>query len=202
MTTEKPAIRHEWYQTDSHVIISIFIKNLKQDQVQVDFSDSSLTVTAKMDASRESQVDFDPLFLPVDPSASSYEVLSTKIEVKLKKANIGTRWELLQGQPSGLLTTMNTSTSAAHSYPSSAKNKVDFNAVDKAVEEDKLEGEQALNKLFQDIFKNGSDETKKAMMKSFQESNGTCLSTNWDEVKQKKVEVTPPDGMVAKSYNA
>jgi suppressor of G2 allele of SKP1 len=37
-------------------------------------------------------------------------------------------------------------------------------------------------------------------MKSFQESGGTCLSTNWSEVGSKKVEITPPEGMIAKKY--
>ena len=38
------------------------------------------------------------------------------------------------------------------------------------------------------------------MMKSFQESNGTVLSTNWDEVGKKPVECTPPEGMVVKKW--
>jgi hypothetical protein len=38
---------------------------------------------------------------------------------------------------------------------------------------------------------------KFAMMKSFQESGGTCLSTNWVKLEG-KVGVTPPEGMVAK----
>ena len=33
------------------------------------------------------------------------------------------------------------------------------------------------------------------MMKSFQESNGTVLSTNWNEVGKEKVEMKPPDSM-------
>jgi len=32
------------------------------------------------------------------------------------------------------------------------------------------------------------------MMKSYQESGGTTLSTNWDEVKKAPVEVKPPAG--------
>lgn len=32
------------------------------------------------------------------------------------------------------------------------------------------------------------------------ESNGTVLSTNWDEVGKGKVEMKPPDGMEYKEY--
>jgi suppressor of G2 allele of SKP1 len=38
------------------------------------------------------------------------------------------------------------------------------------------------------------------MMKSFSESNGTALSTNWEEVKKAKVETNPPDGLEAKKW--
>ena len=47
--------------------------------------------------------------------------------------------------------------------------------------------------MFQNIYANGSDEVKKAMNKSFTESSGTVLSTNWSEIAEKKTEVKPPD---------
>lgn len=39
------------------------------------------------------------------------------------------------------------------------------------------------------------------MMKSFSESGGTVLSTNWKDVGQKKVEMKPPEGMEFKQYD-
>jgi suppressor of G2 allele of SKP1 len=38
------------------------------------------------------------------------------------------------------------------------------------------------------------------MNKSFQESGGTVLSTNWSEVGKAPVEVKPPDGMEYKHW--
>jgi hypothetical protein len=47
----------------------------------------------------------------------------------------------------------------------------------------------------------GDEKTRKAMNKSFQESGGTVLSTNWDEIQKDKVEVKPPDGMEFKKWD-
>jgi suppressor of G2 allele of SKP1 len=38
------------------------------------------------------------------------------------------------------------------------------------------------------------------MMKSYSESGGTTLSTNWDEVKKEKVTVKPPAGAEWKNW--
>jgi suppressor of G2 allele of SKP1 len=75
------------------------------------------------------------------------------------------------------------------------------NEQEKTVDQDpNVGGDSTLNSFFQKIFGDADDETKKAMMKSYQESGGTTLSTNWDEVKKGKVEVKPPAGSEWKQW--
>ena len=50
-------------------------------------------------------------------------------------------------------------------------------------EEDRKKSKQSVDDFFKQIYANATDEQKRAMVKSFQTSNGTVLSTNWDEVQ-------------------
>ena len=96
------------------------------------------------------------------------------------------------------------STSDVHKYPSSKHMYSDWDKLAKQLQDEEktenLEGDAALNRLFQQIYSDGSDEVKRAMNKSFQESGGTVLSTNWKDIKKEKVEVKPPDCMEYKKY--
>jgi suppressor of G2 allele of SKP1 len=76
------------------------------------------------------------------------------------------------------------------------------NEKEKTTEQDpNVGGDSTLNSFFQKIFGDADDDTKRAMMKSYQESGGTTLSTNWDEVKKSTVEVKPPAGSEWKKWN-
>ena len=80
----------------------------------------------------------------------------------------------------------------------------DWGAIEKALAaeaEEKKEGEAALNEMFQKIYGDANDDVRRAMNKSFQESGGTVLSTNWNEIGKEKTEVKPPDGMEWKKYD-
>jgi len=61
-------------------------------------------------------------------------------------------------------------------------------------------GDAALNGFFQNLYHGADEDSKRAMLKSFQESGGTTLSTNWDEVKKEQVTVKPPDGSEWKKW--
>lgn len=59
-------------------------------------------------------------------------------------------------------------------------------------EYDSEDGGDPVNFFFKKLYKDADEDTRRAMMKSYTESNGTALSTNWGEVGQGKVETSPP----------
>jgi len=201
---ERPRIKHDWYQTDQDVVVSVLAKSLPADAVSVTINDASLSVTAHLSSGNEYNLELD-LLHPVRPADSSWRVLSSKIEVKLRKAEAH-RWSTLEG--SGGPPTMK---SAADALPSpysktpAAPGPRNWDAIAADIArreaEENPEGEEAVNQLFQKIYADGSDEVKKAMAKSFTESGGTVLSTNWGDIGAKKTDVKSPDGMEFKKWN-
>jgi len=188
----------------------------------------------------EWELDVD-LFGRVQPSACRFEILRTKVEVTLRKAEAGKAWPSLEKSSAPALAMAAPATQSASSsggigaaaaapaasapsaataqpaaptpagpprtYPSShIKNPKDWSALEREVKEMESKGElddgDPLNNFFKKIFSQGDEDTRRAMMKSFVESNGTVLSTNWDEVGQKTVETTPPEGMEVKKWGA
>jgi len=197
-----PKIKHDWYQTETQVIVEVRIKKLKEDEVQVDIQPTSLSVTAKLAQGSEYSLELD-LAHPVVPEQSSYRVLSTKLEIKLRKEE-GVRWSTLEGEGVAPIPGATPAPSKGAAVKAPYASGRDWNAMEKmlaAEAEEKKEGEAALNEMFQKIYADANDEVKKAMNKSFQESGGTVLSTNWAEIGKEKVEVKPPDGMEYKKWD-
>ncbi|NWR73745.1 SGT1 protein, partial [Centropus unirufus] len=193
--------RYDWYQTESHVIVTIMIKNAQKDDVNVQFSEKEMNASVRLPSGEDYNLKL-VLLHSIVPEQSTFKVLSTKVEIKLKKPE-AVRWEKLEGQgDSPKLKQFTPDTQ--HLYPSSSHYTRNWDKLVVEIKEEekneKLEGDAALNKLFQQIYSDGTDEVKRAMNKSFMESGGTVLSTNWSDVGKRKVEVNPPDDMEWKQF--
>nr|ALR73091.1 suppressor of G2 allele of SKP1-like protein [Glaciozyma antarctica] len=209
-------IRHEWYQTDSEVVLSVFIRNVKAEDLKVDLQDRSVSLTVHLPTGTDVVFDLDPLAHAVDVAGSSHRVNPAKIEIKLKKKQPGIKWAKIEGEDEGVpaSTGAATGTSGEHSYPSSSKKHTNWDALARAAAEEEEKGKTAagkdsnaggdkqLNELFQKLYADATDEQRRAMIKSYQESNGTALSTDWNEVKKAPVKTQPPESMVAKKWGA
>lgn len=88
---------------------------------------------------------------------------------------------------------------AAPAYPTSSKSGP--KNWDKLEDGDDDKEDSDVNSFFKTLYKSATPEQQRAMMKSFVESNGTALSTDWNDVSKRKVETIPPEGVVAKKWN-
>ncbi|KYN00020.1 Suppressor of G2 allele of SKP1 like protein, partial [Cyphomyrmex costatus] len=168
-----------------------------------------LSVSAKLPSGNEYSLELDLAnFIVVEQC--TYKILPSKIEIKLKKRD-DIRWTTLEGNPvlnqvKPIPTEILQAGKEASKYPSSCKKSKDWDKVGKEIEQQEAaeenEGEAAVNALFQKIYGSGSDEVRRAMNKSFIESGGTVLSTNWGEVGNKTIERKPPDGMEWKAWDS
>ncbi|BBN10530.1 suppressor of G2 allele of SKP1 [Marchantia polymorpha subsp. ruderalis] len=199
-----PRYRHEFYQTSDTVVVTVFAKNIQADQLEIQFGEQILSLEIKV-ADGETYVLQNRLFGKIKPTECKYSRLSTKVEIRLVKAE-PVQWKKLEYDPKlAELPAPKANPESSKGYPSSTKKTKDWDKLEAEVKkqekDEKLEGDAALNKLFQDIYKDADEDTRRAMNKSFVESNGTVLSTNWKEVSSKQVEKSPPKGMEVKSWD-
>uniref|UniRef100_A0A8B9JUT7 SGT1 homolog, MIS12 kinetochore complex assembly cochaperone n=1 Tax=Astyanax mexicanus TaxID=7994 RepID=A0A8B9JUT7_ASTMX len=199
-TAAAPHVKHDWYQTESQVTVTIMVKNAKKEDVAVTFGEKELRAEMKLPSGEDYCLHIH-LLHPVVPEQSTLKILSTKVEIKMKKTE-AIRWEKLEGE--GTLPSVKHFAPSPNQYPSSSHYTRNWDKLVGDIKEEekseKQEGDAALNSLFQQIYSDGSDEVKRAMNKSFMESGGTVLSTNWLDVGKRKVDVNPPDDMEWKQY--
>jgi suppressor of G2 allele of SKP1 len=252
--TSKPAlsasttVRHEWYQSAQSVTVTLYAKGVSKTECEIDIKEDSVHVSFPNPLGQHSEYSFniDPLFALIDPTQSKGAVLSTKIELTLKKAQSGQKWHDLEGsaplkvqaqtlesngddalkaavmsdvQKASSTTLTTDAPNKAPSYPTSSRNgpkdwdrvakdltsktvasekkskKVDKNKKgetdsepEQAEDEDSDYGGDAVDGFFKKLYAGADPDTRRAMMKSYYESNGTALSTNWKDVGSKKVE--------------
>ncbi|XP_030376196.1 protein SGT1 homolog [Scaptodrosophila lebanonensis] len=169
------SVRHDWYQSESKVVITVLLKNATEKNYAVKIGPKQIHMTADGYELTLS------LLHPIVVERSSHKAFPSKVEITLAKET-GERWQSLEQKPILVAPTIQT------------KNWDRLLNEEEKAEEKDAKGEEALNQLFKKIYSSSSPEVQKAMNKSFSESGGTVLSTNWSEVSKEKVTVKPPEG--------
>lgn len=201
--------------------VSIFSKGTNKEELKVDFQPTSVHLDSVIYPSGDARSFQLDLWGEIDTSASKYTVTPNKVELNLIKKTPG-KWAQLKsdGKPKKPATPAVTSAAAVTAeskpaaeastakaaaagpaYPSSARTgPKNWDTLD--VGEDGKEDEDGdVNIFFKRLFKNATPEQQRAMTKSFTESNGTSLSTDWNDVKGRKVETVAPEGVEPKKWD-
>lgn len=197
-------IRYDWYQSNNAISISIMAKNIPKDAAHVRFEARELEVSFPVGEIGTYDLTLSPLHADIDVAASKFSVMSTKLEITLQKAVPGIKWPALEGaaKENTEISTHASATDAivkAPAYPTSSKNgpknwdaMKSFTMTDDTgktekveIKDDDIEEGDELNGFFKKLYKDADEDTRRAMMKSYQESNGTSLSTNWADVGSK-----------------
>ncbi|KAK1599293.1 CS domain-containing protein [Colletotrichum navitas] len=206
----KKDVRVDFFQSNATMSVSVFAKNIPKDEFKVEYDDQEIRMTHIPGHEPWYTI---PLWGQIDPAGSKHTVTANKVEFSLKKLEAG-KWPTLQrsqgtapaapkaaapaptpAEPSAPAAQK----SAAPAYPTSSKSgPKNWDKLEGADDED----ERDINAFFKTLYKGATPEQQRAMMKSFTESNGTALSTDWDDVKSRKVETVPPEGVEAKKWDS
>ena len=173
--------KYQYYQSDKFMTISILESNVQREDLILTLEEKHITVQLRK-GGVEFTVICGPLYAEIDVDLSKVVIKEEKVLVKLKKVE-AFEWQELFGKTALGEAPPKRSRPMAESSKPAVETKArpyasdkDWNAIERDVEEEerkeKPEGDEAMNKLFQQIYANSSEETKRAMIKSYQTS---CL---------------------------
>lgn len=151
--------RYGWYLVGKKLFIDVYTSGLTSEEISatVDEVDAcKLTITVK---GKKHLLD-----LCGAVSDPCINIKPSKAEIALQVSSKAAFTHLLKSEEV-----------AAKRHDKAEK----YRSMDVAGEDD---APSDLMAVIRNIYQNGSDETKRAMLKSYQESCGTVLSTNWAEV--------------------
>jgi hypothetical protein len=216
--------KYQFWQNNKFMTISILEANVQDSDLDVTFSTNRLVVKL-LKGSTNFTVIANYLYSKIDPEKSKIQIKDEKVLLKLRKADDGFEWNELFGKAtddkedtddkdddkkSKPVVPVDVSTQEVPKVKDPTRRPYtshrDWDAIEKNIEaqekQEKPQGDEAMNALFQQIYAGASEETKRAMVKSYQTSGGTVLSTNWDEVGKTDYEKerTAPKGMEWKNW--
>jgi len=180
----KPAlkVREHWAQEKGQIVLTMYQKKLTKENVKVECTKDTISVLLSLpDGSKYSR--HVQLVGEINTKELRWFVNPYKVQVFAPKKDRQKQWKTFELNDEEKALKKERS---IFSSWSSEKEK----AINEQYELAKKEEEEAnaLDSLFKKIYKDASDDTRRAMIKSYQTSGGTVLSTNWDEVKTKDYE--------------
>lgn len=177
-------IKKDWYQSETHVYVNILGKHSSKEDCSITM-DSDKVIIRAIFATGQPYTLHLQLFKNIVPDRSTYKLMSSKLEISLAKTESG-RWDVLE--------------KAIVQPPANIIGQTrNWDQVVNDMTKDDEDND--VQSLFKKIYSEGNDEVRKAMNKSFLESGGTVLSTNWRDVGHDRVEVKPPEGMEWKKWD-
>ena len=174
-----------WFQSPDKIEVNVMVKRRRPEQVTIRHETGRLECLVHSEpcpapaaacscAPGPATRSFE-LWGEVVSSSLEVDVLGSKVEIKLTKSRPGEPWPSLEKELE------KEASSAAKPGPEKKEKNWDMIGDD---DSDDAAGVDAMG-FFQHLFAGADDDTRRAMMKSYVESNGTSLSTNWDDVKSK-----------------
>ncbi|XP_010789621.1 suppressor of G2 allele of SKP1 homolog, partial [Notothenia coriiceps] len=76
-TPAAPPVKHDWYQTESQVIVTVMAKNVPKDGVCFNYMERELSATMKLASGENYNLDLH-LLHSIIPQQSNFKILTTK----------------------------------------------------------------------------------------------------------------------------
>lgn len=169
-TSAVPKITIDHFQTPTHINAYLYVPDLANYSASVEATTHNFTVTFtnKTDASK-SFVKTVNLHGAIEPELVQEKVYPTKLEIQMRKKTSG-NWPALE---------VGVKSSTNDVVPAKDWSKIQI----EDDSDDDLNSENP-DDFFKALYADADDDTRRAMMKSFVESGGTSLSTDWDKVER------------------
>ncbi|CRG99546.1 calcyclin binding protein, putative [Plasmodium relictum] len=180
MANEK-LIRHDWSQTNDNIFFTIYRKNVQKKDFLYYIKNDYIFLIIII-SEEEIYIIENFLFSKISPIKTKINITPMKVEIIFEKEIKELKWnEFMKIENSDNLKKKENILN-----PFNGKSTEEWNKLTKTIKEDDDEG--SIDNFFKKIYNEGDDDTKRAMIKSFQTSCGTVLSTNWKDVQNKNYE--------------
>ncbi|SBT71112.1 calcyclin binding protein, putative [Plasmodium malariae] len=181
LAVNESIIRSDFSQTDSSVFFTIYKKNVEKDNFLYYIRDDYLFLTILINEDEIYSLKKN-LFSKILPLQTRINVTPMKVEVILEKEVKDLEWSQLEKKEKSIPLQKKENIL----NPFSGKSTQEWDKLTQSIKEEDDEG--GIDNFFKKIYEQGDDDTKRAMIKSFQTSCGTVLSTNWKDVQNKNYE--------------